>query len=447
MIKKITLKNFLAHAETEIELGAGMTVLTGPNNSGKSSVVEALRCIATNPLPKHFIRHGAKVARVELEMDDGTRVVWVRKKATAWYEVFKPGAEEAEVYAKFGRKPPEDILNILRLNHVPLEGDKSLDVHIGNQRNPIFLLDQPASVAAQFFASSSEGSHLLAMQTELKGRVRTAKRDKKFQQQKMAQISDELDGLQDLPLVNLELESARELKGQADKLADEIPAIETFLRRKGELENTYSNLSAREKELAVLQPGPELFPTAPLEVAVSRMQSLRQKGESLKSRAASLEGLKPQPELYPVQRLEADIARQKQLSAADLFQDNRLNLLSPLCSPPELEDVATLSATISNVSRNRFLRDNISKRATLLAPLASPPELFEDSQLMQVVNNISSLKLSQDEMRKRLADLDLASERLKKRIGQRLAEIGNCPLCGGDLEADKLLGEAAYELS
>ena len=81
MIKRIILKNFLAHADTVIELGAGMTVLTGPNNSGKSSVVEALRCIATNPLPKHFIRHGAKVARVELEMDDGVRVAWIRKES------------------------------------------------------------------------------------------------------------------------------------------------------------------------------------------------------------------------------------------------------------------------------------------------------------------------------------------------------------------------------
>ncbi len=149
MIKKIILKDFLAHADTTIELGEGMTVLTGPNNSGKSSIVEALRCIATNPPPKYFIRHGAKKARVELEMDDGVRVAWIRKKATAWYEVTKPGAEEPEVYAKFGRKTPEDVLNLLRLNQVPLEGGNSLDVHIGNQRNPIFLLDQPASVAAQ----------------------------------------------------------------------------------------------------------------------------------------------------------------------------------------------------------------------------------------------------------------------------------------------------------
>ncbi len=445
MIKKIILKDFLAHADTTIELGEGMTVLTGPNNSGKSSIVEALRCIATNPPPKYFIRHGAKKARVELEMDDGVRVAWIRKKATAWYEVTKPGAEEPEVYAKFGRKTPEDVLNLLRLNQVPLEGGNSLDVHIGNQRNPIFLLDQPASVAAQFFASSSEASHLLAMQTELKNRVRAAKREKKFQQNKMVQISEELDGLQELPAVNMELDAARELKEQTDKVAGEIPAIENLLDRKAELEKVQKNLAERGVGLEELHEGPELYPTAPLEAVAVRMQSLRGHGNNLNKRAQSLEGIKNPPELFPVQHLDADISRQKQLSAAGRIQATRRNVLEPLCSPPDLTDVSALSAMVSNVSRNHHFRENIATRADILTPLAIPPELFDGSQLMQTVTNISSLKQSQAQMQNRLIELDESGRQLKERIERRLEEIGNCPLCGGELEAEKLIGEAVHE--
>ena len=87
MITKIILENFMAHERTELELGPGVNALTGPNNSGKSAIVEALRCVATNPVPKHYIRHGAKEARVTLEFEDKTQVVWVRKKRSSGYEI------------------------------------------------------------------------------------------------------------------------------------------------------------------------------------------------------------------------------------------------------------------------------------------------------------------------------------------------------------------------
>ncbi|WP_432738444.1 AAA family ATPase [Maridesulfovibrio sp. FT414] len=444
MIRKIILKDFLAHAETEIELGEGMTVLTGPNNSGKSSVVEALRCIATNPLPRHFVRHGAKAARVELEMDDGVRVAWIRKKATAWYEVLQPGEEEWEVYAKFGRKPPEDVLGILRLNQVPLEGGSSLDVHIGNQRNPIFLLDQPASVAAQFFASSSEASHLLAMQTELKNRVRAAGREKTFQQQKMDRIREELDQLQTLPDVNLELESARSLKEQVDALEKEIPTLEGMLERRSELESYRDSLSGRDRELSVLDPPPELYPVFPLEGIVARIDGLRRNNAMLTAKTQELGELQTPPELFPVQRLEADMSHRKRLSRAKTLQSERASVLASLQSPPELTDISALSGAVSEISRFRFYRSGIGRRADALAPLAAPPELFDALPLIQLQGSINSLCRARMEAQSRLAELESAGEQLQLRIEQRLSEIGNCPLCGGELEADRMIGEGGH---
>ena len=110
MIKKLILRDFMAHSHTELEFGPGMTVLTGPNNSGKSAIVEALRCVATNPAPYNFIRHGAKEARVVVELDSGHKVEWLRRKAYAMYYLHAPGEEEPREYAKFGRTPPEEIL-------------------------------------------------------------------------------------------------------------------------------------------------------------------------------------------------------------------------------------------------------------------------------------------------------------------------------------------------
>lgn len=219
----------MAHKLTEIELGSGVNALTGPNNSGKSAVVEALRCVATNPVPKYYIRHGAKEARVTLELEDGTRVAWVRKKRSSGYELWKPGVEEPEEYWKFGRKPPEDVLNALKLDLVELENGGEIDVHVGNQREPIFLLNQPGSNAAAFFAASTESAHLLAMQNLLKRKTLEAKREKNELKGRLKEVEERLDRFSPLPNIGVELEIARETEASTKKMEAEIPALEASI--------------------------------------------------------------------------------------------------------------------------------------------------------------------------------------------------------------------------
>ncbi len=45
MLRRIILESFMSHAHTVIDLADGLTVLTGPNNCGKSAVVAALRIL------------------------------------------------------------------------------------------------------------------------------------------------------------------------------------------------------------------------------------------------------------------------------------------------------------------------------------------------------------------------------------------------------------------
>jgi len=95
MIRRIILKNFMSHEETVIELADGVTVLTGPNNTGKSAVVEALRCIVENPPSKELIRHGAQKAEVAVELDSGETIVWERTYTYPLYKIIKGNIEES----------------------------------------------------------------------------------------------------------------------------------------------------------------------------------------------------------------------------------------------------------------------------------------------------------------------------------------------------------------
>ncbi|MGQ9669679.1 MAG: AAA family ATPase [Desulfosoma sp.] len=78
MIDRLVIENFMTHQQTVLELHPGVTVLTGRNNTGKSAIVEALRCVAENPASASLIRHGAPKAVVRLELDDGSWMQWER---------------------------------------------------------------------------------------------------------------------------------------------------------------------------------------------------------------------------------------------------------------------------------------------------------------------------------------------------------------------------------
>ncbi len=74
-IESIRLENFLSFYEGTVEFDKGLTVLAGPNGSGKTSIFHALKfALASNQRENRyskwsdFIRHGASTAEVEIKV-------------------------------------------------------------------------------------------------------------------------------------------------------------------------------------------------------------------------------------------------------------------------------------------------------------------------------------------------------------------------------------------
>ncbi|MFW9975738.1 MAG: AAA family ATPase, partial [Candidatus Thorarchaeota archaeon] len=74
-IESIRLENFLSFYEGIVEFDKGLTVLAGPNGSGKTSIFHALKfALASNQRENRyskwsdFIRHGASTAEVEIKV-------------------------------------------------------------------------------------------------------------------------------------------------------------------------------------------------------------------------------------------------------------------------------------------------------------------------------------------------------------------------------------------
>lgn len=429
----------MAHAHTELELGPGVNALTGPNNTGKSAIVEALRCLATNPVPRHYIRHGAKEARVSVELEDGTRVVWIRKKRSSGYELYLPGAEEPEEYWKFGRRPPEDILKVLRLDLVELETGGEIDVHVGNQREPVFLLNQPGSNAAAFFAASTESAHLLAMQNRLKRRTQDARRTERELETRIREVESEMAAYAPLPDIELGLESARELDAAARGLQTEIPVLEKGIETQARLWKDRENLQERARILDGVEEVSSLHDVAGLALLLKQMKLVELQQNVAVGRSGALASLQESPAGEPTTQLAQLCDRlqavESNLRKAVLQQD----VMVSLTEPPLLQNAPHLLGIMNEILASRSRLEREERCLSVLQNIAEPPEVASLSTLESVVDTVHGLTAQKVQQEAKLGQLETELQSLTDHIEQRLDEMGRCPTCGGRISAQAFL--------
>ena len=216
MITRIELVNFMSHDRTVIEPAAGLTVLVGPNNCGKSAVVAALQILCHNADSTYVTRHGEKECSVRVETDDGHVVEWRRKNSPS-YRI------NGEKFDRLGRNNTPDQLNkTLRLSHIEIGDDQLFDVHFGEQKTPIFLLDRPASHAAKFFASSSDVDRFLKMQDRHRTKLAERKAQKQRLEDESKRLNHELEVLEPIEELDHSLKAVEKLHRAIDELAESI---------------------------------------------------------------------------------------------------------------------------------------------------------------------------------------------------------------------------------
>ncbi len=306
MIRQITLINFMSHEHTVLDLSGGVNVLIGPNNCGKSAVVEALRAVCENSRGNYMIRHGEKECRVILETGEGDTIEWRRRKKGSSYVI-----NGEEVHR--GRVP--DKLNaMLRMQKVEVkDGSDSFDVHLGEQKAPIFLIDQPGSKVATFFASASDAHYLVQMQEQHRQNV-------------------------------------REQKNLHGTLQERITRDEATLKK-------YKPLAGMEKELAILREGRDELASASktsvqLKTQLLELVEKQARFERLQQSGQVLEKLQSPPDLYPVDDLARQAGTLDRMGRDLQLQKERFSLLEVLQKPPEMEDLSELKQKLLTLVRH-----------------------------------------------------------------------------------------------
>lgn len=308
MIRRIILEGYMSHSHTVIEPAEGLTVLVGENNCGKSAVVSALQTLCTNERGDYMVRHGAKETRVLVETDDGHLIEWLRKGPTVSYRI------DGEDVHRLKGDIPERLHELLRLPKVETEAE-AFDIHFGEQKSPIFLLNQPGSKAALFFASSSDAADLMEMQRRHKLHVRDARREEESLSSGIERLEELIGALGPLdelvPRVKAlqeEYDDVREFGAKTTKLADALRDI-----RRQELD--LCRQEALCGVLASLARPPGFHETEPIEEVCRDLQAEITRAAGLRARREELSALEAPPELQDTRGLEGLLADMERTEA------------------------------------------------------------------------------------------------------------------------------------
>lgn len=134
MLTHLKIEDFQPWEDLRLKLDQIITLI-GPSDTGKSSVIRAIRWLALNlPKGREFIRRGSESASVALRVDERVIKRLRGKGSQNAYQL--DGAE----FKAFGSNPPEEVAEVLRVDALNFQG----------QHDPVFWLTlTPGQLAAE----------------------------------------------------------------------------------------------------------------------------------------------------------------------------------------------------------------------------------------------------------------------------------------------------------
>lgn len=379
MIQRIELVNFMSHQRTVIEPAAGLTVLIGQNNVGKSALVAALQILAANDPSTFVMRHDEKSCSITIETDDGHTIVWGRK-ASPSYTI------DGQRFDRLKNELPEELHPILRMPRIKV-GTNELDVHIASQKNPIFLLDSQSN-AARLFASSSDTSKMLEIQKRHKEKHAAANQEKKRLDAQAADLAEQLAKLEPLRGLEAQLHTAEALYQEWLDTAQSIAKGTELQQQWQAAAFAREHCGAEVAALKPLAPPPEPTPTEPCAALITELIKVARLREQAAAECTATAALAEPPRLpatEPLAELASAIARFEREMARASGEDASLRGLE---APPVLDNEQTLRRLIDDLVETQAESLRISEVYESLQTLRPIPEPESVTALVTLTDDL-----------------------------------------------------------
>jgi DNA repair protein SbcC/Rad50 len=213
-IKKLIIRNFQSHRDSEIELSGGLDAIYGASDVGKSAILRALECLLFRS--KFYIRNGETDALVKCTFDNGLSLSRFRNiKPNNISEKYLLGTT---VFRKIGKTLPEEITNATKLKPIVLNDGSLLNLNLQTQHESKFLLaDGEYSSAYRARVTSLSGSEVLDLASlEAAKDHRKTKSDLNYVSD--SELHEANEGLSRLDGLSTNLEDLKSIKTMKDDI-------------------------------------------------------------------------------------------------------------------------------------------------------------------------------------------------------------------------------------
>ena len=218
-IAKMRIKGFQAHEDSEIHLGPGLNVITGPTDSGKTAIIRAVRWIAFNePQGEHFLNKKVGEVEVTLCMSNGIEVTKRRRKGKTSYHVstIPEPFEKSEV--------PLEVTQALEIAKQTF-GDFTTALNFSFQLDPPFLISETASAGAKILGKIAGTEAVDVAIKDVSKDTYAARQDRAQAERDMNRVDEQLGHF-------IELDNLREqltlCERQVEQLAKDVEHIDNL---------------------------------------------------------------------------------------------------------------------------------------------------------------------------------------------------------------------------
>jgi hypothetical protein len=438
MIRRITLVNFMSHVQTVIEPAPGLTAIVGPNNSGKSAVVAALQILCQNESSTYVLRHGQRDCSVVVETDDGHTIEWARKGGSPRYVI---DGKEFDRLSRSGL--PEELHRALRMPRVAaVEGKEEFDVHFGEQKRPIFLLDKPPSHAAQFFASSSDAAKLVEMQKRHQEKSRDANRRRTECEAESARLAKSLEALEPVPGLSARVSQAEKDRVGLDRRVAAIVEAKGALAGLRRQVAEVAHRDAQATALRALASPPVLADPAPLEKLIGQLGRGADAVDLQTARVASVEALHTPPPLADETALAELIDKTATVALACDRASGAVSATRSLANPPAMHEVSLLGELVDEIEEAGRRVGHCDELVVRLADLGPAPKAADTAPLDELLRRIEEMVADALRQQAAVAQAEDDLEATREELRSWALENRICPTCGGEIDPDRLVAGA-----
>jgi len=285
---RVRVKNFQSIEDAEILID-GFVVICGPNNSGKTALMRAIRGLFNNAAPGSYLRQGANFLSVEIEFDDGTTVLWEK----GWE---KPGKKGASInrytlngyqIASVGRGAPPEV-EALGVKSI-LAGNNPIWPQVADQFDgTLFLVNKTGAVVAEALSDVERVGKLTdALRLSDKDK-RSANSELKIRRDDLKGLQDEVKRFQGLDRVGRKLQGITVKKGEALKTKSSLEEAQGLQVRLGAAQGNWDTLKGY-----VVEVPPEPAGIRNRGPRIGATRQLRDRLKALQDTAGGLAGFYP----------------------------------------------------------------------------------------------------------------------------------------------------------